>query len=134
MISQIHRLGSRKFEMLLKEEGIREFNGAQGRILYVLWNYDNIPIVELAQKTGLAKTTLTGMLDRMEEGGLIIRNYDSRDRRQVKIQLTEKAMELKKNYEDISARMTQIYYDGMTREQIAEFEKYLETVLDNLKE
>lgn len=134
LISQIHRLSSRRFEMLLKEEGINEFNGAQGRILYVLWNYDNVPIVELAKKTGLAKTTLTSMLDRMEAGDLISRNYDSKDRRQIKIQLTEKATELKKNYEDISKKMTEIYYKGMSQKQITDFENYLEIVLENLKE
>ncbi len=47
---------------MLQEAGIEEFNGAQGRILYILWQEDNLPIVELSRRTGLAKTTLTGML------------------------------------------------------------------------
>ena len=134
LISQIHRLSSRKFEMLLKEEGISAFNGAQGRILYVLWNYDDIPIFELASKTGLAKTTLTSMLDRMEKGNLLVRGYSSDDRRQIKIKLTEKARKLKDNYESISNKMNEIYYNGMTEKQIDEFEKYLDIVLNNLND
>ena len=134
LISQIHRLSSRKFETLLKEEGISAFNGAQGRILYVLWNYDDIPIFELASKTGLAKTTLTSMLDRMEKNSLLSRNYESQDRRQIKIKLTEKARKLQENYESISNRMNEIYYKGMTDKQIDEFEKYLDIILNNLND
>ena len=51
---------------LLVKYGIDEFNGPQGRILYVLWNSNSISIQELAQRTGLANATLTSMLDRME--------------------------------------------------------------------
>lgn len=100
----------------------------------MLWNYDDIPIVELAKKTELAKTTLTSMLDRMEKNNLLVRRYDKKDRRQIKIQLTDDAKELRNNYEDISAKMTAIYYKGMNQQQVNDFENYLETVLENLME
>ena len=64
LITRIKQLQGRIFEKLLAAHGISEFNGAQGRILFVLWEKDGIPISELAKKTGLAKTTLTSMLDR----------------------------------------------------------------------
>ena len=93
LVSQLKQIQGRVFEKLLRAN-VNEFNGAQGRILYVLWQEDSVPIVELSKKTGLAKTTLTSMLDRMEESGLIRRNYDPVDRRQIRITLTEKAREL----------------------------------------
>ena len=55
LMTQIKQVGGRVFEKLLSQSGIDEFNGAQGRILYVLWQLDNIPISELSKKTGLAK-------------------------------------------------------------------------------
>ena len=73
LISQIKSVSGRLFERILQDCGVEEFNGAQGRILYVLWQADGVPIVELSQKTGLAKNTLTSMLGRMEESGLILR-------------------------------------------------------------
>ena len=69
LISQVKQVQGRVFDAMLQEAGIEEFNGAQGRILYILWQEDNLPIVELSRRTGLAKTTLTGMLDRMEGQG-----------------------------------------------------------------
>lgn len=92
LISQIKQVSGRIFEKMIINAGIDEFTGAQGRILYVLWQNDNIPIVEPSKKTGLAKTTLTSMLDRMEASNLISRAYDPRDRRQIRIVLTEYAI------------------------------------------
>lgn len=91
LISQIKQLSGRIFNSLLQKAGIEEFNGAQGRILYVLWQEDHLPIVELSRRTGLAKTTLTGMLDRMEERGFLSRVPAPEDRRQLQIVLTPKA-------------------------------------------
>lgn len=94
LISQIKSVSGRLFERILQDCGVEEFNGAQGRILYVLWQADRVPIVELSQKTGLAKNTLTSMLGRMEESGLILREQSEEDRRQTIISLTDKAREL----------------------------------------
>ena len=43
-ISQVKQIQSRIFEKLLKENGIDDFNGAQGRVLFVLWQEDNLSI------------------------------------------------------------------------------------------
>ena len=71
--------------------GISDFNGAQGRILFVLWESDNITISELSDKTGLAKNTLTSMPDRLEGAGHIQRDHNTSDRRTIRIKLTESA-------------------------------------------
>lgn len=134
LISQIKQIQGRIFEKLLSEADIGDFNGAQGRILYVLWQEDNLPIIELSKRTGLAKTTLTSMLDRMERQGHVLRNYDRQDRRQVKITLTERAKALNDAYNRVSAGMTEIFYTGFSDEEIVAFENSLKKILENLKE
>lgn len=134
LISQIKQIQGRVFDTLLQEYGIEEFNGAQGRILYVLWQEDNLPIVELSRRTGLAKTTLTGMLDRMEASGFLNRTYDKQDRRLIKIVLTDKAKELNDKYNTVSDRMGELFYKGFTEEEITTFEETLERLLVNLTE
>lgn len=134
LISQIKQIQGRVFDTLLQEYGIEEFNGAQGRILYVLWQEDNLPIVELSRRTGLAKTTLTGMLDRMEGSGFLKRTYDKQDRRLIKIVLTDKAKSLNEKYNQVSEQMGMIFYKGFTQEEIAAFEKTLERIRNNLLE
>ena len=132
LISKIKQIQGRIFEKILIEYGIDQFNGAQGRILFVLWEHDNIPITELSHKTGLAKTTLTSMLDRLEGSGHIQRVYNPDDRRTVRIQLTETAKGLKNQYNQASEKMNEIFYEGFSNEEILAFDKSLEKVLNNL--
>lgn len=134
LISQIKQIQGRIFGRLLTEAGIDEFNGAQGRILYVLWQEDNLPIVELSRRTGLAKTTLTSMLDRMEGQGHITRCYDSKDRRQIRIRLTDSARGLEDKYKQVSDEMSRLFYKGFTEEEILRLDAGLEKVLKNLEE
>lgn len=133
LISRVKRVGSRRFDRLLAESGIDAFNGAQGRILYVLWQGDDIPISALSAQTGLANTTLTSMLDRMEQSGLVQRVPARNDRRKINILLTDKAKALQGDYERISQEMNELYYIGFTEEEIRQFEGYLLRILDNLE-
>lgn len=133
LISRIKQVGTRIFDRMLAQSGIDSFNGAQGRILYVLWQHDDISISHLSAKTSLANTTLTAMLDRMEKLGLIIRKPDPSDRRSRLIALTEKARSLQGDYANISQQMNERYYAGFMDEEIVIFEGYLQRVLSNLE-
>ena len=132
-ISKIKQLGDRVFEKILTAQGIEAFNGAQGRILYVLWQEDGVPIKTIAERCGLAITSLTTMLERMEKSGLIIRQQDSRDKRKTLIFLTDKAKALKEDYDAVSDRMSAIFYQGFTEEEIRNFEEHLERIRLNLE-
>ena len=85
MISQIKQVGGRVFDRILSDKNIDAFNGAQGRILYILWQGDGVPISKLSKETGLAMNTLTSMLDRMEAAGLVRRDRGDHDRRKILI-------------------------------------------------
>ena len=50
-ISKIKQLGDRVFEKILTAQGIEAFNGAQGRILYVLWQEDGVPIKTISKQS-----------------------------------------------------------------------------------
>jgi mobile rSAM pair MarR family regulator len=132
-ISKIKQLGDRVFEKILTAQGIEAFNGAQGRILYVLWQEDGVPIKTISERCGLAITSLTTMLERMEKSGLIIRQQDSGDKRKTLIFLTDKAKALKEDYDAVSDRMSAIFYQGFTEEEIRNFEEHLESIRLNLE-
>ena len=114
-VSKIKQLGDRVFEKILTAQGIEAFNGAQGRILYVLWQEDGVPIKTIAERCGLAITSLTTMLERMEKSGLIIRQQDSGDKRKILIFLTDKAKALKEDYDAVSDRMSVIFYQVLRK-------------------
>lgn len=133
LISRIRQAGSRRFDLLLNQAGIDAFNGAQGRILYVLWQQDGVTISRISSQTSLANTTLTSMLDRMEASGLIRREKSTSDRRAQLIFLTEAARALREDYERISDQMNEIYYQGFDEAEIRQLEGYLTRILDNLE-
>ena len=133
LISRIKQAGGRRFDRMLDEAGIDAFNGAQGRILYVLWQGDGLTISQIGSQTSLANTTLTSMLERMEAGGLIRRAPSPQDRRAQLIFLTEAARVLKADYEAISQRMNALYYQGFTEDEVRQLEGYLMRILDNLE-
>ncbi len=133
LISRIKQVGTRIFDRMLLASGIDSFNGAQGRILYVLWQNDEISISSLSAQTSLANTTLTAMLDRMENSGLIVRKPDPNDRRNRLIALTEKARALQDDYDMISQKMNELYYIGFSETEIGQFEAYLQRILNNLE-
>ncbi len=133
LISRIKQVGGRLFDRMLAEADIDAFNGAQGRILYVLWQQDGLTISQISAQTSLANTTLTSMLDRMEQSGLIVRTPSPTDRRALLIQLTDKARALQQDYDRISQRMNELYYLGFKEEEIRRLEGYLQRILDNLQ-
>ena len=133
LISRIKQVGGRRFDRMLAEADIDAFNGAQGRILYVLWQGDGLTISQLSAQTSLANTTLTSMLDRMEQSGLTVREPSPTDRRALRIRLTDKARALRQDYDRISQQMNDLYYLGFTEAEIRQFEGYLQRVLNNLQ-
>ena len=56
LVTKIKQLGDRIFEKILSEKNIDAFNGAQGRILYVLWQKDGISIRSLSTKCGFVRS------------------------------------------------------------------------------
>ena len=65
----------------------------QGRwwVLILLMREENLSSTPslLAEKTGVTRATMTGLIDSLEQGGLVVRVFDKADRRSVIVKLTE---------------------------------------------
>lgn len=133
LISKIKTIGGRKFDKILQSKNIDAFNGAQGKILYVLWEFGSMTATEISRRTGLAKTTLTTMLSRMCDQQLITFKESSSDKRSAIISLTPKVNEMKEQYDTVTEEMENIYYNGFTDEEVQQFEGYLRRILSNLE-
>ena len=123
LVTKIKQLGDRIFEKILSEKNID-----------VLWQEDGISIRSLSVKCGLAITSLTTMLERMEHQGLISRVQSETDKRKTLLFLTKKAHALKGEYDSVSDEMGSIYYKGFSEEEITRFEECLDRIRKNLEE
>ena len=131
LMAKIRHVSGRIFERMLKDYGI-EINSAQGRVMFALWQQDRVSINELTKKTQLKKSTLTSMLDRLENMGYILRQRSKEDRRVILIERTDKDKNLESKYVELSQELTKLFYKGFSENQINRFEKDLEQILDNL--
>ena len=134
LIARIKQLGDRVLERTILKKNIEIINGAQGRILYILWKRDGIPIKELSKQTGLAMSSLTTMLNRMETAGLIYRQHGGKDRREVLIFLTETSRALELDYKLLMHEINSIYYRNFDMWEIMVFESYLRRILENVED
>ena len=132
-ISRIKQVNTRLLNKFLAQKNITAFNGEQGRTLDVLWENDGISNRELSKKSGLAMSSLTTMLERMEEKNLLIRKFCPSDKRKSLIFLTDYAKSLKNEYDEISDKMTEISFEGISNEERLAFEATLEKVLHNFE-
>jgi len=102
--------------------------------MFVLWNKNSLPIHELSKETQLSKSTLTSMLDRLEEAGYIKRSPSKKDRRKIIINLIKVDKEFEQNYINVSNKMLNLFYNGFSEEEIDQFESFLKRLLNNLVE
>lgn len=132
LITKIHQLMLRVFDKLREEHNINEITTAQGRVMFPIWQDDNISFKDLKKKTMLSKATLSYMLDKLEEAGHIERVRSQEDKRTIYIKLTKKNKELQEKYIQVSLAMRDIFYKGFSDQQINEFEGNLIKILENL--
>ena len=65
-------------------------------VMLVLWEQDDVLVKEIGQALFLDSGTLTPLLKRLESAGLLIRQRDAQDERQVRIVLTPEGKQLRK--------------------------------------
>ena len=87
---------------LLKPLGITY---TQYIVLLVLWEKDGQTVGAIGDLLHLDNGTLTPLLKKMETEGIVTRLRSKEDERRVTIQLTEKGKALKKQAEDIPAKI-----------------------------
>jgi DNA-binding MarR family transcriptional regulator len=132
LISQVKQLQDRAFNKILKEEGIYEFNGQQGRILFALWKNEKLSLIELSRKTSLAKTTLSAMVERMKNEGLLIVEGSKEDKRSLVIYLSDKTLSLEGKINRATKKISDIFYKDFSEEEANELDRLLGKVKENL--
>lgn len=134
LLARINKLTNRRINNLFKKEKISEFNGAQGTIIYVLTKKGPMPIKDIGKATGLAKTSLTSMLERMEKQGLVEKKENENDKRSTIIGLNERMKDYTDVLDRIALAVNEGYYRGLKEKEIERFEATLVKILRNLEE
>ena len=132
LVGQIHQASGRAFARILRRNGIR-LSPPQGRVLFGLWQDGAMSIADIAKRTGFGKSTLTGILDRLERDGHVRRVRSATDRRVILVEPTAQDTRSQAVYVRASEEMAPLYYEGFTPAEIDRFESDLARVLENLR-
>lgn len=74
-------------------------------VMLALWEADQVAIKQLVSQTRLDSGTLTPILKRLEQKGLVVRRRSASDERQWLIELTEEGRALRQQAEGIPRRL-----------------------------
>ena len=98
--------------------------------MLVLWEKSELPVKTIGEKLDLDSGTLSPLLKRLEQNGLIKRTRDLRDERQVLVSLTPKGDAMRGEVDTIMGSIGEAI--GCTLEEMTEIRKLLEGLRSNL--
>jgi MarR family transcriptional regulator, organic hydroperoxide resistance regulator len=101
-------------------------------VMLVLWEKAELPVKTIGEKLDLDSGTLSPLLKRLEQNGLIKRIRDLRDERQVLVSLTPKGDAMRGEVDTIMGSIGHAI--GCTLEEMAEIRTLLQGLRSNLNE
>ena len=99
-------------------------------VMLVLWEQDAILVKDIGARLYLDSGTLTPLLKRLEANGLLSRNRDAHDERQVRIVLTAQGRALREQAQGIPEQL--LCAIGQDLGELARMRAELSTVRDDL--
>lgn len=124
------RLITREYQPHLDKLGITY---PQYLVLLILWENDSKSVNDIAKTLILNTNTITPLLKRMEQQGLIKRNRSEKDERKVIVQLTEKGLQLKAEASLIPEELGKRILDSELKvDDLIKLKEYLNSVIQFL--
>ncbi len=121
-------------ERILAEAGLSgQIQPGMGLVLFSLYEQDGRTIKDIAARTQLANSTLSGLLGRMEKVGLIERSRDAQDGRLVRVRLTALAHTLEPKCRALVKRMSDLIEAGLGERKVAQAQRLLRALTETLR-
>lgn len=131
---KIKLLNGRLFNRYLAMDSRILYSAEQGKIMSTLWDKHPQTASELSQITGLANSSLSIMLRRLEEQGLIKSVTSEVDKRKRMFDLTPMGAEQEQLGNEVSDKLSEVFYKGFSDQEIEDVERYLTRILENLEQ
>lgn len=88
-------------------------------LLRFLWEEDGLTQVELSNRSQIDRTTIGGLIDRLEQAGLVVRLPHPEDRRAYRISLTGPGKELEKELAPLAEELNKAILAPLSPGEIA---------------
>ena len=104
----------------------------QATLLCVLAIRDGMTQSEIAEQLSVQGATVTNMLQRLEETGLVIRRRDPEDNRLVRVYLTEAGREKERSINAQLDGLQALIFKGLREDERALLRKWLNQIIANI--
>lgn len=131
LVSDAHRLVTAVVDQEMSSLGLTR---SQLRVLLFLSRADGCTQVELAEKLEIGKVSMGGLLERLEEKGLLERKSNPQDRRAKHVFLKPKIKTLYKPMQDIGEGLMDRLLKGLTKNEREQFSNHLKKLKINCKD
>ncbi|MDO9263405.1 MAG: MarR family transcriptional regulator [Desulfosalsimonadaceae bacterium] len=102
-----------------------DISPGQVGILFLLGQRDLLPMSELSNILEIDNSAITRLVDRLEKSGLVIRQPNPEDRRQYRIGITDKGMELASKAKEIAKLANDKIKEGFSDLEISVFQRVM---------
>lgn len=92
--------------------------GVQAMVINALSEQNQITSMQLGQRVQLDSATMTGLLDRLEKSGLIQRIADEKDRRAVRVSLTDSGIETARQVQQRQLEANKSFMQKLDKEEV----------------
>jgi len=116
----------RAFALAKEEMEPFDLTPPQFGILAFLWQQDGLTQVELSERSQVDRTTLGGLIDRLEKCGLVERHPHPHDRRAHQIRLTPKGKSMETVLSECSNKALAKLTSGLTNGDVADLARILD--------
>jgi MarR family transcriptional regulator, lower aerobic nicotinate degradation pathway regulator len=89
----------------------------QFSLLAFLWKQDGLSQVELSDQCQIDRTTIGGLIDRLQKQGYVRREPNPEDRRAFQIHLTDQGRALEEELLSIAGKVTDTFTAGLSPEE-----------------
>lgn len=134
LASRITEKANRLIVRELEARGIEGIVPSHGGILLLLYTGESYTMRDLADRIHRTKPTVTVLVEKLVNLGYVIKEKSMEDSRVTFIRLTEKGLAVKPSFNEISAKLNTIVYQGLSDETAEYLEKMLTQVSTNLDE
>ncbi|MDD5285632.1 MAG: MarR family transcriptional regulator [Desulfuromonadaceae bacterium] len=116
----------RAWALLREEIEVYDLTPPQFGLLAFLWQQDGVTQAELSENGQIDRTTIGGLIDRLEKSGLVERRPHPQDRRAYKIYLTKRGKEIETPLSECAKRAVTKLTNGLSKQEIGELTRMLE--------
>lgn len=100
--------------------------------IYYIGESEDISQRELSEKMDVNDSSIARLIDRMEKEELVERKRDLKDRRTIRIRLTEKGSSVRKALIPVAEKFQNDVTSGISQEELEVFNSVLEKMVKNL--